>query len=205
MAIVLLFLSSLSVQVYEEREELSDIVKQAGEIQDIQSNLNLMIQPRQDKQESVYYPGLSLSKELQLYTFRLCRNKETDLDLNCNLYELVLAVMWNESGYDTQALNLNSNGTYDRGLCQINDCMDEWIAENLSIKDVMIPEDNILICVTILSDYILRYGEHDGLMAYGNGPAGMQNLKKRGIDTTDAVQRVLKKKREIMNMHSIVV
>lgn len=144
-----------------------------------------------------YIPEIPLGKELQEYTYDLC--VENDVD-----YELVLAVMWRESRFKLDATGYNDNGTQDSGVMQINDCNKEWIADELNVTDLYDPRQNILAGVTMLSDLIGTYGEHDGLTAYGAGEAGMLGLKSKGIKTLDNVQIALDKRDEIEAMKKIL-
>lgn len=144
-----------------------------------------------------YIPEIPLGKELQEYTYDLCVENNVD-------YELVLAVMWRESRFELDATGYNDNGTQDSGVMQINDCNKKWIANELNVTDLYDPQQNILAGVTMLSEFVDTYGEHDGLMAYGAGETGMQRLKNKEIMTLDSVQLALDKRDEIEMMEKVV-
>lgn len=143
--------------------------------------------------ELYYIPEIPLDKELQKYTYDLCLEKNID-------YELVLAVMWRESRFELDATGYNTNGTQDSGIMQINDINKEWIAEELNVTDLYDPQQNILAGITMLSNFIDTYGEHDGLMAYGAGETGMSRLREKGVNTLDNVQVAFDKRDEIKLM-----
>lgn len=174
--------------------------KEPKTLRDTQSAFleDIIQQPKAEVQqeepiELYYIPEISLDKELQKYTYDLCLKKNVD-------YELVLAVMWRESRFELDATGYNSNGTQDSGIMQINDINKEWIAEELNVTDLYDPQQNILAGVTMLSDFIDTYGEHDGLMAYGAGETGMSRLKEKGVNTLGNVQVAFDKRDEIKLM-----
>ncbi len=54
-------------------------------------------------------------------TEKMVRQVCTIEELATDKIELVVAVIWAESGMDYEAINVNKNGTTDWGLCQFND------------------------------------------------------------------------------------
>lgn len=114
---------------------------------------------------------IDLSEELQLHTFRMAQKYGVQ-------YELVMAVMGVESGWDEDD---RGNGTFV-GLGSI------YVAQlkelkSIGITDLYDPKQNIeAIC------YYLRYkldyvggNEHMALMCYNSGEAGAQKYFDRGI------------------------
>ena len=114
---------------------------------------------------------IDLSEELQLHTFRMAQKYGVQ-------YELVMAVMGVESGWDEDD---RVNGTFV-GLGAI------YVAQlkelkSIGITDLYDPKQNIeAIC------YYLRYkldyvggNEHMALMCYNSGEAGAQRYFNRGI------------------------
>lgn len=91
--------------------------------------------------------NIPLSTELQQYTFNLCNQYNLS-------YELVLAIMWQESKMETDAINKNRNGTKDGGLMQLNSAYHKSRAKMYDIKDfnVLNPQHNILMAVRLIKD-----------------------------------------------------
>lgn len=133
-----------------------------------------------------YVEDIPLPRPLQRYTYALCDEMQVD-------YDLILAVMWKESRFQTDAVHVNSNGTRDSGIMQINDINSEWMAQKLEITDLMDPRQNIRAGVTIIAGFVHRYGIHDGVMAYNLGEAGMKRAKERGVTSTDISQSIMEK------------
>ena len=85
---------------------------------------------------------IPLSDELQIYTYEI--SQEARLS-----YELVLGVMWHETGgtFNPKLRSRNPGGCYDEGLMQINDKFTNWYASlagyNEEEFDVFDPKQNI--------------------------------------------------------------
>ena len=108
---------------------------------------------------------IPLSKELQEYTFTLC--EENDLD-----YELILAIMEQESDYQERAISK----TNDYGIMQINKANHRWLHEKLGIDNFLDAEQNIQAGIYMLTDLTHSYGNtHKVLMAYNTGEAGAKS------------------------------
>ena len=116
-----------------------------------------------------------ISKELQEYTYDLCRSYNVE-------YELVLAVMWHESNFDTDAIS----PTDDYGIMQINKVNHESLKSELGFVDIMDPKNNIHSGVYLLSELYKKYDDTaEVLVAYNQGPTGAERLWRSGIYTTD--------------------
>lgn len=129
--------------------------------------------------------GLPLSEELQIYTFNLCKDYNAPEDF----YYLILAVMERESCFDVNAISdLNSNGTRDYGICQINSKYHDYFSELYGITDFMDPKQNIYCCFRILFDYYQDYKNEPTynqiLMCYNMGEGGAIDLNKTGVYST---------------------
>lgn len=114
---------------------------------------------------------IPLSPDLQRHAWELCRQNNIP-------YNVFMRLMWRESRYQTDAINLNTNGTYDRSLMQINDCNRAWLADHYSL-DTSDPYDSIEAAVVLLAGYLQWYDQVHALAAYGVGETGM--LAGRGI------------------------
>ena len=128
-----------------------------------------------------YSESIPLSYDLQRYTYAKC--VEHGLE-----YETVLALMWRESRFHTDAVNINKNGTQDSGLMQINDMNREFLLENYGIDNLMDPIQNIDAGTVLLGMYQNKYGEHDALMAYQYGVTGMEEKQEEGVVTNDLIE-----------------
>jgi membrane-bound lytic murein transglycosylase MltF len=147
---------------------------------------------------------IPMSKELQEYTFELCR--EYNLS-----YELVLAVMHTESRFDPNADSGNS-----KGICQISRGTGDWVSEQAGIRDFdpYNPKHNIAVGIWYL-DYLRSYWWEQGcldqdvfslmLISYNRGIQGCKNyVEKHGLNN-DYVTKVYeyKTKLEQQNLCSL--
>lgn len=132
---------------------------------------------------------IPLSRELQQYTYQKCREHGLE-------YELVLAIMWRESGFQTQAVGVNANGTRDSGLMQINDVNRPWLEAEHGIQDLLDPYQNIDAGTAILGGYFAKYGENQALMAYQYGEQGMLQKVAGGMETNFLTEKVKAKRDE---------
>ncbi|WRS28834.1 lytic transglycosylase domain-containing protein [Oscillospiraceae bacterium MB08-C2-2] len=175
-------LPSLPVKVKEEKPQTSVPVPVLPKVT-----------PAPKKEEPsngfVFCSEIPLSRELQAYTYSLC--KELDVE-----YELVLALMWQESKFDPSAVGYNKNGTQDTGIMQINDINRGWLAADYGIKDLTDPYENIKAGASILSTFVHKHGAHNALMAYQFGEGGMKTQLAKGVETTPTIQRLYSKRDE---------
>lgn len=141
----------------------------------------------------VYCPTISLSEELQQYTYDKCQEH----GLN---YTVVLALMWRESRFNASAVGYNSNGTRDNGLMQINDVNKSWLQKEYGITNLMDPYQNIDAGTAMLGAMVAKYGDHDALMAYQYGEAGMKVKQSQGITTNNQIQQLYVKSEEFQEL-----
>lgn|GEM_PF-2198825 len=127
-------------------------------------------------QSIVFQPyDIDLSIDLQRHTVEICRENGVDPDL-------VLAIMWHESRFIPDVRdNVNTNGTHDRGLMQINQCNWGWLMEKG--LDVNNPYDNVSSGVLMLSMMLEKYTVEQALMAYQCGESRMRELWQQGYVT----------------------
>lgn len=127
-----------------------------------------------------------LSEELQEYTYYLCQQNDVD-------FELAMAVMCIESGFDAEAVS----GTGDYGLMQLNEITLPELSDKLGITDITDPYQNIRGGVYLLGGYAAKYDDPARvLMAYNMGDYGSSALWEEGIHTTAYTEKVLTKYRE---------
>lgn len=133
------------------------------------------------EQEPVYY-NIDLSKKLQEHTYKLSKEYKVDM-------ELVLAIMWHESRFiEDVDDNINTNGSHDRGLMQINEVNWGWLSDKG--LDVNNPYDNIESGVLMLSMLTEKYDLEKTLMAYQCGEGRMKELVSKGY-VTDFVYDIM--------------
>ncbi len=97
-------------------------------------------------------------------------------------YKLLLAVMFKESSYQTDAVN--ASGTC-WGLMQVNQINFEWVQKELAqygVTDIQNdPEDNIMAGAFLLGNLLEKYGdENKALMCYNCGESGAKNQWEQG-------------------------
>ena len=185
----------LSQQQYQEKEppkmiqriqivtpDIPDPVPEIVTIDD--SDINMPIQDPVFENEFVYYPNISLSKDLQYYTWTVA----DEFDIR---YTLLLSLMYRESGFIQDIVGYNKNGTTDSGLMQINSCAEPFM-EQIGVTDFLCPEDNIFG-----GSYLLRYhldnnnnDEVAALMAYQFGQGGANVQRRKGITTSSEIEKL---------------
>lgn len=115
--------------------------------------------------------------------------------------ELIQAVVQKESGFDPTAINVNDDGSVDRGLMQINSGTAPGLAAKLGIKYKegieFIPEIAIEMGAYYLSQYYVPDNLHYTLTVYNKGPGGAKRwLEKYGTYVSDYSSKVI----EYMNI-----
>lgn len=133
-----------------------------------------------------YYPEVGLDRVTQDFIF--VEAGEAGVD-----YELVLAIIINESRCDPNAISK----TNDYGLMQINQINHEWLAEEYGLTDMLDPRQNIIAGITILSELSIYddgtdAGLHKMLMAYNMGPTGASRVWANGTYRTAYSEAVLR-------------
>lgn len=133
-------------------------------------------------QDFIVY-DIPLDKKLQRYTYDMCEEYGIE-------YEMMLAVMDVETGgtYNPKLLSK----TNDIGLCQINKCNWEWLAE-AGLADLKDPRQNINAGCIILGGLVEKYGSsHRAVMAYNMGRGGASKVWKKGFRTSRYSRKVFK-------------
>lgn len=137
------------------------------------------------------YDALPIDEELQIYTYDQCAGNGCE-----DYYELVLAVMWHESNFDSAAVST----TGDYGIMQINQINHSSLSKDLGISDFLDAKQNIKAGVYMLSNLLRKYDtESAALMAYNLGESGAAALWEKGIYCTKYATSVLEKKEKIKN------
>lgn len=124
-----------------------------------------------------------LPEELQEYTYYA--SKIFDVE-----FELVMAVMYTESGFDVEAIS----ETGDYGLMQINEIAVPELADRLYITDISDPYQNIRAGAYLLGEYVNRYEYvEQALMAYNMGEYGAAAAWDAGAHSTEYTDKVKEK------------
>jgi len=132
---------------------------------------------------------IKLSKELQEYTYVVCKRNSVD-------YELVLAMMWLESDFNESLIS----DTDDYGLMQINIVNHNDLREALGITDFLDGKQSIRCGVYMIKDLLKKYDVRHALLAYNNGEGGAAKLHKRGIYSTAYDRVILEKKEQLKSL-----
>lgn len=131
--------------------------------------------------ESTYYWNVPLSKSLQDYIRKLCKQYGIPM-------ELVLAIIKHESNFNPNEISPSR----DYGLMQIHDGSFGYLEKQFGVLDYLNPKDNIKCGIYILWLHIQR-ADGDllkGVMAYNKGDAGMRALWESGVRSTHYTERV---------------
>lgn len=150
------------------------------------------------------YPpyDINLPVEIQQYIWELCGEYEIS-------YELVLSVIYNESKFNTNAKNVNRNGTVDRGLMQINSQYEKDHAKNAGVQNFnpYNPYQNVKVGINVLASD-RNYWRSKGLseesvyvytiLSYNKGRQGAKNyIEKYQIENNEYIQKVSQYKYKI--------
>lgn len=138
--------------------------------------------------EPTYY-DIPLSKDLQLYTYTKCVEYGIP-----DHYELVLAMMWQESNYTADLIS----ETDDYGIMQINSCNHDWLVDLFGPIDFLDASDNINAGVYIMSKLLIKYeDEHMALMSYNMGEYGASLNWQAGSYTSKYSRSIMAKREAI--------
>lgn len=128
------------------------------------------------------------SSNLKQYTQEICAEYDVD-------YPLVLAIIYNESRFQSGAIHKNDNGTTDYGLMQVNEVNYQWLYENIgidSMSELLDDKIGIRCGVALLSYHINAAGNETlGLLRYQVGEGAYRRMIKRGKYSNDTYERVV--------------
>lgn len=179
-------IESLSNQVMELTTRNQDL---SAALQESNDNLRLFVDSTEVCAAEPAYYDIPLSKELQLYTYTRC----VDYGI-ADHYELVLAMMWQESNFTPDTISK----TNDYGIMQINACNHEWLRDVLGTTNFLDASQNIDAGTYIISKMLLKYeDEHKALMAYNMGERGASLNWEAGIYTSNYSRGVVAKREAI--------
>lgn len=185
------FVSS-SIAVSNKTEQLQTMTEEKEVLQREVERLNIVVSKGAFFQGSsewvssdIPYFDIKLSKDLQEYTYTKCADLGIAKD-----YELVLAMMWQESSYRP---NLVSK-TNDYGLMQINKVNHSWLSKELGITDFLDPYQSIDAGTHIIASLLMKYEDpHKALMAYNYGEGGARSHWNQGTYTSSYSRGVAEK------------
>lgn len=179
-------IDKLNQQVSElttRNQELSAALRQSND------KLRLFVDDTEVRAAEPTYYDIPLSKDLQLYTYNRC--VEYGIPEH---YELILAMMWQESNYTPDIIS----ATDDYGIMQINACNHEWLSDLLGTTNFLDVYQNIDAGTYIISKMLLKYGdEHKALMAYNMGEKGAALNWDAGIYTSSYSRGIIAKREAI--------
>lgn len=179
-------IESLSNQVMELTTRNQDL---SAALQQSNDKLRLFVDDTEVRATEPAYYDIPLSKELQLYTYTRC----VDYGI-ADHYELVLAMMWQESNFTPDTISK----TNDYGIMQINVCNHEWLMDVLGTTNFLDVSQNIDAGTYIISKLLIKYeDEHKALMAYNMGERGASLNWEAGIYTSNYSRGVVAKREAI--------
>ena len=179
-------IDKLNQQVTElttRNQELSTALQQSND------KLRLFVDDTEVHAAEPTYYDIPLSKDLQLYTYNKC----VDYGIPEH-YELVLAMMWQESNYTVDLVS----STHDYGIMQINSCNHSWLVDLLGPTDFLDASDNINAGIYVISKLLIKYGDvHKALMSYNMGEYGASLNWQAGNYTSKYSRGVVAKREAI--------
>ena len=118
----------------------------------------------------VFSASVPLTAEVQEYIWNKCKAATSDY---VNYYYFMLGAIQVESSFKSKAIHYNSNGSVDRGLCQINSCNVKKM-KNLglinSTDDLFDIHKNIDCGFEMMNKYINMFGVSEAAYyAYNTG------------------------------------
>ena len=183
-------IDKLNQQITElitRNQELSTALQQSND------KLRLFVDDTEVRAAEPTYYDIPLSKDLQLYTYNKC----VDYGIPEH-YELVLAMMWQESNYTEDLIS----STNDYGIMQINSCNHSWLVDLLGPTDFLDASDNINAGIYVISKLLIKYGDvHKALMSYNMGEYGA-SLNWRAGNYTSRYSRGVVAKREVIKANN---
>lgn len=193
-------IDKLSQQVTElttRNQELSAALQQSSAalqesnaaLQESNNKLKLFVDDTEVRGAEPTYYDIPLSKDLQLYTYNKCVEYGIP-----DHYELVLAMMWQESDYTANLIS----PTDDYGIMQINSCNHSWLVDLLGPTNFLDASDNINAGVYVISKLLIKYDdEHKALMSYNMGEYGASLNWQAGNYTSNYSRGVVAKREAI--------
>lgn len=179
-------IDKLNQQVTELTTRNQDL---SAALQKSNDKLRLFVDDTEVRAAEPTYYDIPLSKDLQLYTYNRCAEYGIP-----EHYELILAMMWQESNYTPDIIS----ATDDYGIMQINACNHEWLSDLLGTTNFLDVYQNIDAGTYIISKMLLKYGdEHKALMAYNMGENGASLNWDAGIYTSSYSRGIISKREAI--------
>lgn len=138
---------------------------------------------------------------LKTYTKEVCAEYDVD-------QTLALGVIYNESRFQSGLTHLNSNGTVDYGLMQVNEVNFDYLHETLGINSMQeLLDDKVGIrCGVQLLAYHKQYTDDDSsaLLRYQVGAGRYNQYLKSGEWSNETHQRVLTYQKEFKDYFNSV-
>lgn len=167
-------------------KERFPIVKKKQEKAIVTNNQNIIVkQNNQTNNENIPQYNVPLSKDLQIYIYKLSKDKKVP-------YELILGVMKTESDFNPKLSHKNKNGSIDFGIMQIN-TVHKDLCKQLGITDLFDPYQNTKVGIELLANIYKNYPNvHKATMVYNMGEFGAKRNWKVGRGTTTYSRKVVK-------------
>ena len=137
---------------------------------------------------------IPLSDEMQDYIYSVCAGSGI-----AEHYELILALMYCESGYRSGVISKTS----DYGLMQINQCNHAWLRRELGVTDFLDPYQNVIAGVYIIAPLLLESDAHKALMAYNEGFVAAKRRWDDGVTSTAYSRAVIATRDKLMEAGTI--
>lgn len=130
----------------------------------------------------------SWSDELKSYTQSVCDEYNVD-------YSLALGVIYNESRFQSGLTHVNSNGTIDYGLMQVNEVNFDYLNKTLGVRSMseLLDDRTGIRCGVQLLAYHKQYTGNDSaaLLRYQIGAGKYKQYLRKGRYTNQTHQQVL--------------
>lgn len=182
----------------QQRREIVERIENAESLEDICAGVETVFQDisvdnmaADGEKGFVYYEipeeyrrtGGSFTKEIQRYTYRLCKQEGVR-------YALILAMIEQESGYKYDCTGDDGESL---GYMQIMPRWHEDRMEKIEVADLFNPYQNIRLGVDIMKELIEKYGTiQEALAVYNFGETGAkEHLWSNGIYVYDYNKNIM--------------
>ncbi len=146
------------------------------------------VMPQASAAEDIVSLYQGWDSDLQAYTAKVC--KEYDVDET-----LVLAVIYNESRFQSGLTHKNTNGTTDYGPMQVNEVNFDFLHKELGISSMreLLDDETGIECGVYLLSYHKAETENDAqaLLRYQVGAGNYDKMKAGGRTTNKTHTQVL--------------
>lgn len=178
------YLEAKKIQRERELQESSEkLLADISEITEvIDDNVEILSLPKLDRSKKIY--DIPLEASTQWYIYDMCMKYGV-------MYDVAIATVYAESGFNANCVHKNKNGSIDKGLFQINECNWDNLRKKFGSFDPLDLYQNIEAGILFISQ-AMEY--HDDptrfMMVYNQGAGGARKSWKKGTYSTSYTRKI---------------